>query len=516
MGSLKFKEVRERMGEYYKLAYIGAGSHRFSMGLFKNMVAAKELDGKPIHVALVDVDERILGFMVKILKNMGKAAGIKMKVTAHVKQREALDGANFIYKSISVGGQAAEWFDIYIPQKFGIPQNTGDTVGPGGFFRGMRCGPPVVNIAKDMAELCPKAILLNYTNPQATIVKAARRVKKDLQYIGLCHELFGGMKAVQLFNNTMTDLPPVNDWNKDLDFSYVGVNHFAWLLSVKNQDNDLYEEMRNKWKEAQENNVGGRSFNWYLLGQHDYFPYPGSRHVAEFMPEYFNYFNHKGNKFGIVVLRDVKSLGLSHRAAIHRFNMLSRDFSVQKLPKPTARGEHALEMTSDFINNEKSHHHVVNLPNYDQAICSSLPEGAILEVPGYFKDGKMHGTKVDASKMDKDVLKFLKIHSETQDLVVDAWQKGDPDILLKGLLHDPMCAFIEDPEKIEAMMWLMLYYEREWLPTFKDVIPSKEEIKKKVGKYWIDKKEIATQEEAYKVKFPPDPALKAKCKPPLE
>ncbi|MHA1997911.1 MAG: family 4 glycosyl hydrolase [Promethearchaeota archaeon] len=503
------------MAEYYKLAYIGAGSHRFSMGLFKNIVAAKELDGRPIHAALVDVDERVLEYTSKILKHMGKNAGVNLKVTSHTDQREALEGAEFIYKSISVGGQAAEWFDNYIPMKFGIPQNTGDTCGPGGFFRGMRCGPPVVSLARDMLELCPKAIFLNFTNPQATIVKAARRVNRDLQYIGLCHELFGGMNAITRFNNTMTGFPEVKDWNKDLDFTYIGVNHFAWMLSVKNQGNDLYAEMRDKWSEAYEKGVGGRKFNWYLLGQHGYFPYPGSRHVAEFMPQYFNYFNHKGNKFGITVLRDVKSLGLSHRAAIHRFSMLSREFSMDKLPKPTEHGEHALQMTTDFINNEASHHHVVNVPNYNQEICPNLPEGAILEVPGYFKNGKMHGMKVGPIK--QEIADMLTVHIKTQDLVVDAWQKGDPNLLLKGLLHDPMCAFIEDPVKVEAMMWNMLYYQREWLPTFKEVVPKSEgELKEKVGEYFVSKDDLSTQESAYKVKWPPKDELREKCLPPMK
>ncbi|MBD3188326.1 hypothetical protein GF325_15935 [Candidatus Bathyarchaeota archaeon] len=503
------------MTDYYKIAYIGAGSHRFSMGLFRNIVSAGKLDGKPIHAALVDIDERVLGYTANILSNMAKNSGVDIKVTHHVNQREALENAQFLYKSISVGGQAAEWFDNYIPMKFGIPQNTGDTCGPGGFFRGMRCGPPVQSIARDMVELCPDAVLLNYTNPQATIVKTARRVKKDLQYIGLCHELFGGMNAIKQFNNSMTDLPEVKNWDSDLDFTYVGVNHYAWMLSVENQGKDLYAIMREKWEKAYEKGVGGRKFNWYLLGQHDYFPYPGSRHVAEFMPEYFNYFNHKGNPFGITVLRDVKSLGLSHRAAVHRFSMLSRDFSLKKLPKPTEHGEHALQMTADFINNEASHHHVVNVPNFGQSLCSNLPEGAILEVPGSFKDGKMVG--IDVGSIDNEIANLVKVHCITQDYVVDAWQKGDTDVLLKGLLHDPMCAFIEDPDAIEAMMWNMLFYQREWLPTFAELIPkTEEELKERVGKYFVSKKDLATQKDAYKVKWPPREELKAKCLPPQE
>ncbi|MFX0102527.1 MAG: hypothetical protein ACFFCS_23370 [Candidatus Hodarchaeota archaeon] len=504
------------MTDYYKIAYIGAGSHRFSMGLFRNIIAAaqKGLDGKPVHAALVDVDAKVLNYTSKILDHMGKNAGVDLKVTSHTNQREALEGAQFLYKSISVGGQAAEWYDNYVSHKMGIPQNTGDTVGPGGFFRGLRCFAPVTSLAKDMAELCPDAVLLNYTNPQATIVKAARRVKKDLQFLGLCHELFGGMNAVQMFNNFLCeDFPLVQDWNKDLDFTYVGVNHFTWLLTVLNDGHDLYQEMRNKWETAYKDSIGGRKFNWYLLGQHDYFPYPGSRHVAEFMPEYYNYFNHKGSpgNFGIVNLRDVKSLGLSHRYAIHRFSALSREFSMEKLPKPTTHGEHALQMTADFINSEASHHHVVNLPNFNNELCSNLPEGAILEVPGYFKDGKMCGLKIGT--IPNEIADLVRVHCEVQNYVVDAAEKGDPDILLKGLLLDPMCTLIEDEERIEALRDHLLFYQQEWLPTFKEVIPKEEDLKN--SKYYVSKKDIATQSDAYNVKYPIRDEIKKKCLPPF-
>lgn len=502
------------MGERYKIAYIGAGSHRFSMGLFRNLVAAAKdgLAGKPVHAALVDVDARVLGYMAGILSGMARNAGVDLTVSTHVDQREALEHADFLYKSISVGGQAAEWFDNYIPQKFGIPQNTGDTCGPGGFFRGMRCGPPVTAIARDMTELCPKAVLLNYTNPQATIVKAARRVNKDLQYLGLCHELFGGMYAVQLYNNVARLGPVINDWSKDLAIDYVGVNHFAWLLEAKHlsNDHDVLASMRETWRDAHDDNVEGRKFSWYLLGKHGYFPYPGARHVAEFMPAYFNHFNHDPNPWAITVLRDVKSLGLSHRYAVHRFSVLSRAFAASKLPKPSIHGEHALQMTEDFISGNASHHHVVNLPNADRSICPDLPDGAILEVPGHFTGGKMEAaTRPSLSGMDPGLVSLLRTHCETQDMVVDAWTRGDRDLLLKGLLHDPMCAFIEDEAKIEAMMDLMLFYQQAWLPTFKESIPKKEDLEK--GKYWVSKQDLATHVDAMKVKFPPDARLKAKC-----
>ena len=96
-----------------KLAYIGAGSHRFSIGLFRNIVNSKNLH--PMDVVLLDVHANIVTWTVKMLQSMAKKANADINVSGTTNQREALENADFIYKSISIGGQKAEWFDNYIP-----------------------------------------------------------------------------------------------------------------------------------------------------------------------------------------------------------------------------------------------------------------------------------------------------------------------------------------------------------------------------------------------------------------
>ena len=271
------------MGERLKLVYIGAGSHRFSIGLFRNIVDAKDLH--PMDVVLLDVHADIVQWTTKLLQSMAKKADANITVSGTTNQREALENADFIYKSISVGGQKAEWFDNYLPVKFGIYQNTGDTCGPGGFFRALRCCYAVDSIARDMKELCPKAVLLNYTNPQAQIVHAARNVMPNLQYVGLCHELFGGMGSVQKLMNHLGH--ETKHWN-EFDIKYGGVNHFTWLTSLKLNGEDLYPELLENAEMAYKTNKFDRSFNYYLALKYNCFPYPGSRHVAEFLSEYFD------------------------------------------------------------------------------------------------------------------------------------------------------------------------------------------------------------------------------------
>ena len=478
-----------------KLSYIGAGSFRFSIGLFRNIIAANEIF--PYEVCLHDIDAKSLDIMTRILNRMINKANASVKVTSTLDRRECLENASFVFKSISVGMQEAEWYDIHLPQKFGIPQNTGDTCGPGGLFRGLRCIGPVQAIARDMKELCPDAVLLNYTNPQATIVMAARRISSDLQYIGLCHELFGGMGSVKKALD-QKDIE-VESW-RDLEIQYGGVNHFTWLTSVKRDGKDLYPILRENWKEFM--NKVGRPFNWFLLGKYGTFPIPGSRHVAEFLPEYYNYFNHMSKPFGITKLRQVHLLDLARRGAYWIFRRMA---GWAPVPGTTRKGEKAIDMTIDWLENNPEQH-VVNLPN--KGLIPNLPEGAIVEIPGVFRNGKMVGVKMDP--LPEDVANLVRVHAEQQFLTVDAGVNNNPDLIIKAMLHDPMNKFIEDDDKITDLTWNMLAYEKKWLPEeWHEWIPEIDNLKKR--KYFVEKSELRPKKAARKVKYPVNPKLREKA-----
>ena len=487
------------MADRFKLVYVGACSHRFSIGLFRNIVAARLLH--PMDVVLVDIDEKLLGYVQRILENMAEKAGVDVNVESTTDQRKALENADFIYLSISVGAQESEWTDIHIPLKFGIPQNTGDTVGPGGIFRGLRCIPVVSGIVRDVNEVCPKAVLLNYTNPMSTLILASRTVAPNVQSIGLCHELFGGMHVVQeLMRLNGYD---IESW-EDLDVTYGGLNHLGWLMTCRYHDEDIYPLLHEKQEECVKSSFLERGFNFYLIGKYGLFPYPGSRHIAEFIPQYYNYFNYLQSPFGITMIRDVQALDVSHKWTVLRFVAMSRDWYKSWLPIPHEGGEKAMQMTTDWKFNVPNRH-VVNIPN--DGLIPNLPRDCIVEVPGCFDNGKIEGVPVGS--LSSEIAEIVRTHAENQRPIVQAALKGDRALLLKAMLNDPMCQFIEDPDAVEDMMNVMLYYQRRWLPSFEDIL-SEEELEKR---RWVGTKELATKEQALKVKYPPKEALKMKAWP---
>ncbi len=502
----------------FKLAYIGAGSFRFSIGFFCNIVNAVEL--MPMEVALCDIDAKSLDLMTKILRKMAikagknkqvlerasKLNGYDLKVTASTDRREVLANADIVFKSLSVGLQESEWIDIYMPLKFGIPQNTGDTVGPGGLFRNLRTDPVIAGIARDMRELCPKAPMLSYTNPQSALVLAARTAAPQVQFIGLCHELFEGMKVLQKYFNASKGLG-LKSW-EDFDIEYGGINHFGFITKLAYKGQDLYPALRSDAEHLLKTGSKHRTFLFHLLKKYGYFNYVEGRHVAEFLPDYYNYFNHlKENQCSLwdfPEIRSVHRVHLERTGAYFWFRNIVR--GVFPAPKARKKGERAMEMTLDWRSNTPTHH-IVNIPN--NGTIPELPDDCIVEVPGYFKDGEIQPT--GTFHLPAEVAALVRPHCEEQRLVADAALGNSYEKVLKAMKYEPMCRWIEDDAQIEALTKMMLFYEQQWLPAeWKEWIPSESELRQ--SKWWVDRKEMVRKDKAFMtVKFPPRPELKSKA-----
>jgi alpha-galactosidase len=507
-----------------KVVFIGAGSFRFTYDLLRNFAALARII--PFELWLVDIDAPLLETVALMMQKIARKANIGDNLVIHssVDRREALAGADAVIISISVGQQAGEWFDIHIPNKFGIPHNTGDTCGPGGIMRAMRTIPEIVAIVKDIEKLCPDAMILNYTNPMSFITLAASQACPNASTTGICHELLAGMPVVfDLLGKLGIKEAP--RW-ESLDIEYSGINHFAWLLSIKYNGKDLYPIIRQNAELGIKTSKRPASF--MLLKEFGYFPYPGSRHVLEFMPEYFNYFNAEAvwqaynrpfirnipsliQYEGIPKLREVKLLENQRKLAILGFKAVAR--GILPSPAPTFEGERVIEMIADRVRSRAGSHdrnlqhfHPVNVINTDRRIISNLPENCVVETAGFFENGKIE-SRYNAQLPDK-IQNLVRPFAENQQRVVDAAFSGDPEKLFDAFINDPICAFVEDEDAIRDMLLNMLHYQKKWLPQFKDCIPTHSSIGKL--KHYIDLSELKGFR-ALQVKYPPKAQLSSKA-----
>ena len=179
-------------------------------------------------------------------KNINENRATIKKYLGVAERKDALRDATFVVDAIQVGGyDPCTIIDFEIPKKYGLRQTIADTLGIGGIFRALRTIPVLDDFAKDMAEVCPKALFLNYTNPMAILAGYMQRYT-PIETVGLCH-------SVQVCSNTLlreVGLEP----KRPIKEKIAGINHMAFLLELEDADgNDLYPEIRRRANEILEN-----------------------------------------------------------------------------------------------------------------------------------------------------------------------------------------------------------------------------------------------------------------------
>jgi alpha-galactosidase len=257
-------------GEMTRIAFIGAGSVEFTRDLLADLLAFPELGD--LEITLHDIDPERLETGEAMARWTAEQLNARPAITAHLDRRAALDGADFAINMIQVGGHAATLTDFEIPARHGLRQTIGDTLGIGGIFRALRTIPVMLAIGRDMAELCPDAWLLNYTNPMAMLCQAYSHGSPHTKIVGLCH-------SVQHTTRRLAELSGIPF--EDVTFLGAGVNHQAFILRFERDGEDLYPRLDARIAGDPELQ---RTVRVELYRRFGYFPTESSEHSAEYLP----------------------------------------------------------------------------------------------------------------------------------------------------------------------------------------------------------------------------------------
>ena len=215
-----------------KVTFLGAGSW-FTPRVLCDIAKTSGQRGGTF--ALVDIDVGRLALAVKMMKKMLAAVGgPAWKLVASTDRRAVLKDSDYVINCIEVSGAACVELDNDIPLKYGVDQCIGDTIGPGGLFKGLRTIPAWVGILRDCEKLCPRAIVLNYTNPMAMMCTAAARVT-DLPVVGLCHSVQGTSHLLARYAGVPYE---------ELSWECAGINHLAWFTTLEHKGIDLYPALK--------------------------------------------------------------------------------------------------------------------------------------------------------------------------------------------------------------------------------------------------------------------------------
>ena len=258
-----------------KIAFIGAGSVEFTRNLVGDILAFEDLHD--VEIALHDIDAERLETAAALVRLVGEGLGSKPRVTASLDRRAALDGARYVINSVQVGGHAATVRDYEVPLRYGLRQTIGDTLGIGGIFRALRTAPVMLGIGRDMAEVCPDAWLLNYTNPMAMLCWMTYEGTPTTQIVGLCHSVQNTTRQLA----EIAGVPPA-----EVSFVGAGINHQSFILRLERDGEDLYPLVDAAIARDPELQRRVRVDMYRRLG---YFPTESSEHGAEYLPWYLRH-----------------------------------------------------------------------------------------------------------------------------------------------------------------------------------------------------------------------------------
>jgi alpha-galactosidase len=440
-----------------RVTIIGGGSYQWVPKLLIDLANTPTLHD--VELVLEDVDPEPLPAMASFVEHVAKARGIGMTVRTTTDQRDAVDGADYVVVSISTGGFDSMRHDLDIPERYGIRQAVGDTVGPGGVNRALRNIPVLVGIARDMEDCCPGAWLLNITNPMTTLCRAVTR-ETDIKTVGLCHEI----------TNCRYQLSQLLDCNfLDLDLDAEGVNHFPIITRLEVNGEDGFEMLRDVLERTASGvpgtviegfditklTVESNRVKFELFRRFGVLPAAGDRHLVEFFPGFLTEDAGWGKRWGV----DLTTIADREKWLDHYKTEFAKLRDATEVPD-TFSGEMVAPLMDSFIRN-KERHLPLNIPNQGQ--CPDLPNEVVSESICVVDGDGIHGG--EPTHVPFALAECLRRVAAAQEATVEAAITGKREKAIDAMMFDPLAGRI-DFDRVEQMTDEMLDATARWLPQF--------------------------------------------------
>lgn len=422
-----------------RIAYIGGGSRNWAWNLMCDLALEGSLGGQ---VLLYDIDFEAAKAN-EIIGNGIEGSQDRWRYQAVPSLPEALQGADFVIISILPGTLDEMAVDIELPERYGIYQSVGDSVGPGGILRGMRTLPMYHEMAEQIRACCPNAWVINYTNPMTMCVAYMYRVWPGIKLYGCCHELFGLQHQLAYLVNRAWN-PEIPADYKDIFVNPLGINHFTWVDQATYRGRDvmpLFTKVAQQYRDTGflmsdevhaelgsyfscENRV---KFDLHL--RYGLIPAGGDRHMAEFCPGWYlqSPDNVKAWGFALTPVSYRKEMEARRRQESREIVAGKRAFEVRPSGEDEIGQIKALLGLGDMITN-------VNLPNRGQ--IDNLPLGAVVETNVAF--GQNAVRPLMAGNIPEKLNALIYRHVVNQNTLVEAVYQKDLDLAFDAFANDAL------------------------------------------------------------------------------
>ena len=444
-----------------RIAFIGAGSFGFTRTVLKDLLTYPLLQDSEI--VLMDIHEGRLEMARRCCERIIQAGGYnKATLKCTMDRREALRGADAVLVTILCGDTKVWQHDILIPKKYGVDINVGDTRGPAGVFRALRTIPTMLDICKDMEELCPDAIMLNYTNPMAMLCHAMQR-RSFINTTGLCHSVQGTAMMLAKW---------VKVPYEELDYTCAGINHLSWYLELKHKNKDIYPKLRKAVSSKADiyNEEQVRNEMFLALG---YYVTESSGHNSEYnwwfrkRPDLIEKYCTHGTGWNpgeyAYILNCYRAREKTWKQEFEDW-VNNPDWNDPKKGRQMAQGErheYASAIINAYLGGEMFRFNG-NVSN--QGIIDNLPEGACVEVPILASRRKLQAFRV--GKLPMSVLPLTHLSAVNEMLAVEGALSGNAELVFQAIVNDPLTAAVLSLEEIRSMVKEMFAKNKKFLPQF--------------------------------------------------
>ena len=444
-----------------KITLIGAGSVVFTRNLCSDILLTPALQQSTI--ALMDIDPERLTQARNLVQAIIDQRGLQASVEATADRREAVRGADYVITTFQQGGLDAYALDIEIPQRYGVEQCVGDTLGPGGVLRTLRTIPVLIDLCHDMDDLAPDALLLNYVNPMAANCWAVD-VATGRPHVGLCHSVQGTSEMLARWIGVPHD---------EVVFLCAGINHQAWFLEFRRSQEDLYPLI---WEAIERPEVYAEEpVRIELMKYFGYFVTESSGHTSEYVP-YFRKTAHMVNEDLVPRFKDQvndwfdfgRTGGYLHHC-ISRFAEAKKEYQallqgIKDLPKKRTH-EYSSYIIEAIETNQPTRING-NVPN--QGLIDNLPPDCCVEVPCLVDGNGIQPTAVGALPTQLAALNRTNVN--VQELIVEAAVTGDVEAVYHAVMLDPLTAAVCTLPQMQAMVDELLAAQAQWLPQFQGLV----------------------------------------------
>lgn len=430
-----------------KIALIGAGSIIFCKTLLNDMFATPALNGSTF--ALMGPTMWKLEKMKVYADNIIEKNGLDASVYCTTDRRDALDGADYVILMFQVGGIEAFGYDYEIPMKYGVDQCIGDSMGPGGIFRCLRSAPVLIDISKDMQELCPNAYVLNYVNPMGAVCTTLGRAT-NIKFVGLCH----GVQTTLDLISGYTDCE-----KSEIDYLCAGINHMAWFLKLEKDGKDLYPLLRENMEKPEY--YKNEKVRGEVMRHGGYFMTESTGHLSEYLPWF------RKNQKVLDLYCDEPGFGGETGAYLSYSRMVADKFKEADVlaietgelePRSKEYCSYILEALETGIP-FRFNGNVIN-----KGYITNLPNDVCVEVPIYADREGLHAHFV--GDLPLHLAAMNQSNLTVQLLAAEAAIKGDPNLAFWACALDPLTGAVLSLKEIRDMVIELFEAEAKWLPQF--------------------------------------------------